>query len=238
VQLVSGKIALLICPLDPTHEAVSTNSGTQQKYSQLSYGANGGVLDNLTMANPQFGFDWPQNGLFDNRLKGATKTGPESQLKIYETSLGDIPDGSTTTLMFIENHNLEEWNFAPTEVNVCVVWDNLNYPQPRQSLGQDSVADKPDTLSNLFQQGANYALPYARPFSYHVNGFNVAFADGRVAFIADTIAYEVYMRLMTSAERKYQPAGVRTLAPPPLPPALTNNAVQNVFQGVLDDGSF
>jgi prepilin-type processing-associated H-X9-DG protein len=214
------------------------NSGTRQKYSPLSYGANGGVLDNLTMANPQYGFDWPGNGLFDNRLKGQTKNAPESQLKIAYSSFLNLPDGTTNTLMYIENAYLEEWNFAPHEINVCVVWDDVNYPNPRQRLADGVDSIKPDTLSNLFQQGPNTALPYARPASYHTSGFMVAFADGHVRLISETISYEVYMHLMTSEGRKYQPAGLRTLSPPPAPPALTSNPVQNVFQGTLDGDSY
>ncbi len=240
VQLVAGKIALVLCPSQPIEPTSSLNSGTKQKYSPLSYGANGGVLDNLTMANPQLGFDWPGNGLFDNRLKGQTKTAPEAQLKIYYTSLGDVTsgDGAMNTLMYIENAYLEEWNFAPLEINACVVWDDQNYPNPRQRLSDGSFPIKPDTLVNLFQQGPSNALPYARPASYHTSGFMVAFADGHVRLISENIAYEVYMHLMSSQGRKYQPAGVRTLSAPPPPPALTSNAVQNVFQGTLDDSSF
>src|SRR5262245_16127879 len=173
VQLVAGKIALVVCPSQPIEPTTSSNSGTKQKYSPLSYGANGGVLDNLTMANPQFGFDWPGNGLFDNRLKGLTTSAPEAQLKIYKTSLAEIAngDGVSNTLAFIENIYLEEWNFAPCEISACVVWDDLGYPNPRQMISAGSIPDKPDTLYNLFQQGPSQALPYARPASYHASGF-------------------------------------------------------------------
>jgi prepilin-type N-terminal cleavage/methylation domain-containing protein/prepilin-type processing-associated H-X9-DG protein len=238
VQFVAGKIALVICPSQPIEPTASLNSGAKQKYSPLSYGANGGVLDNLTMANPQYGFDWPGNGLFDNRLKGQTKNAPEAQLKVYSSSFATVPDGTTNTLMYIENAYLEEWNFAPQEIDVCVVWDDQNYPSPRQRLSDSSDPIKPDTLANLFQQGPGTALPYARPASYHTSGFMVAFADGHVRLISENIAYEVYMHLMTSDGRRYQPAGVRTLSPPPAPPALTSNQVQNVFQGTLDGDSY
>jgi prepilin-type processing-associated H-X9-DG protein len=147
-----------------------------------------------------------------------------------------IVDGATNTIMLAENPDLEEWNFAPTEIHVCIVWDDLNYPSPRQSLA--GSIEKRDTLLNLYNQGAEYVLPHARPSSFHPNGFMVAFCDGHVRFLSQTVAYEVYMHLMTSHGRAYQPAGMKTLPPPPLPPTLTNNAVQNVFQGTLDDSSF
>jgi prepilin-type N-terminal cleavage/methylation domain-containing protein/prepilin-type processing-associated H-X9-DG protein len=238
VQMVVGRLNAVLCPSDPTDGTISTNSGTNQKYSQLSYACNGGVSDNTSLANPQFGFDWPQNGVFDNRLKGSTKNPPESQLTVHESSLIRIPDGSANTILFAENIDLEEWNFAPSEFHACIVWDDLNYPKPVQSLGTNRSADKPDTLLNLYNQGVNYALPYARPASTHPNGFNVAFCDGRVKFVSETIAYEVYMHLMTSQGRKYQLAGMRTLSPPPPPPATTSNAVQNVLQGTFDEGNY
>ena len=40
--------------------------------------------------------------------------------------------------------------------------------------------------------------------------------DGHTKFVSDTIAYEVYMRLMTSAGKKYKQAGLNT----PLQPVL------------------
>ena len=107
-----------------------------------------------------------------------------------------------------------------------------------QSLSSNSSLDKQDSLLNLYNRGPNDVLPYARPASYHPGGFMVAFCDGRVKFVSETIAYEVYMHLMTSNGRKYQPAGMKTLPAPPPPPTLTSNAVQNVFQGTLDEGSY
>ena len=163
---------------------------------------------------------------------------PEARLKVYETLSSNIVDGTANMIVFVENMDLEEWNNAPTEIHVCIVWDDQNYPAPRQSLAYGKTAVKFDTLLNLYNQGSSFALPYARPSSFHNGGFMVAFADGHVKLVSDSIAYEVYMHLMTSNGRKYQPAGMNNLPPPPPPPATTSNPVQNVFQGVLDQGSF
>src|SRR5439155_16857114 len=118
VQMVAGRLNIVVCPSRPIEETFSMNSGTKQKYSPLSYACNGGVLDNTSMVNPQYGFDWPQNGVFDNRLKGSTKNPPESQLKVHESSLSQIVngDGRTNTILFADNSYLEEWNFAPTDI--------------------------------------------------------------------------------------------------------------------------
>src|SRR5262249_6634356 len=125
VQNVGGQIKLRICPSEPLEDLPPANSAV--KYARLSYAANGGVADNTTVANPQYGFDWPQNGLFDNRLKGSTTTAPEALLKVYQSSMTAVPDGASNTILFVENPDLEEWSFAPTEFHVCVVWDDLNY---------------------------------------------------------------------------------------------------------------
>lgn len=42
---------------------------------------------------------------------------------------------------------------------------------------------------------------YARPISYHTNGFNVTFCDGSTKFIPEGIDYAVYAQLMTSNSR-------------------------------------
>src|SRR5262245_52697793 len=109
VQMVAGRLNIGFCPSDQIDEPVSMNSGTMQKYSQLSYGCNGGVLDNTSMANPQYGFDWPKNGVFENRLKGSTSNPPESRL-VFQQSAMRIVDGATNTILFAENRDLEEWN--------------------------------------------------------------------------------------------------------------------------------
>jgi prepilin-type N-terminal cleavage/methylation domain-containing protein/prepilin-type processing-associated H-X9-DG protein len=236
VQNVGGWIAILVCPSEPLEEPLPANPGVP--YARLSYAANGGVADNTTVINPQYGFDWPQNGLFDNRLKGSTTSLPESQLKVHQTSMFSIRDGLSNTILFVENADLEEWNFAPTEFHVCVIWDDQNYPNVRQKLSVTAQSAKPDTLLNLYKQGVNTVLPYARPMSYHPGGFMVTFCDGSIRFVSETIAYEVYMHLMSSAGRQYQPAGLKSLAPPPPPPATTSNAVQNVFQIPLNASSF
>src|SRR5207249_2543853 len=119
-----GKVAIVFCPSDEIDAGVSDNTGpggASLPYSALSYACNAGVMDNLLVAGTSgaaaTGFDWPQNGAFDNRLKGSAAT--ETQ-KIFKTSLGDITsgDGASNTILFAENSDAEEWTFAPTEYHV------------------------------------------------------------------------------------------------------------------------
>jgi hypothetical protein len=92
---------------------------------------------------------------------------------------------------------------------------------------------KPDLLANL-----SSPVSYARPVSNHPTGFMVVFCGGNTKFVSEAISYPVYMHLMTSEGRKYQPAGQKTLPNPLPPPAQMNDPVQNVFQGSLKDGDY
>jgi prepilin-type N-terminal cleavage/methylation domain-containing protein len=222
VQLVAQKLAIVLCPSDETDDSTSMNSGSTLPYSQLSYALNTGVPDNTSITTAiaaQIGYDWPQNGVFDNRLKAMSPSSTDTQ-KIYNTTLGDVTnaDGATNTILIIENSDLEEWNFAPTEIHVGVVWDDYYGNGTNQFLnkypsGLTPPNTKPDTLLNLYKLGTNGWLPYARPLSMHPTGFMAAFCDGRTKFISESVSYETYAKLMTSNGKKYQPAGT----PLPIP---------------------
>jgi len=252
-QVAYGKMAIVFCPSDEIDDG--TPSGAQ--YSQLSYACNAGVMDNTTIYGTPTaaitGFDWPQNGAFDNRLQGRTPLsippGTDNQ-KIFKTSLGDITagDGASNTILFTENSDLEEWNHAPTEYHVGVIWDDnyQNSSTPNQLLNKypnypGAARDtKPDTLLNLASsnnvvQSPQYdALAYSRPLSNHPTGFMMAFCDGRVKFVSEGIAYDVYARLMTSNGKKYSRAG-NTEQPPA---QSTLYMRQNIMMNPLKDGEY
>jgi prepilin-type N-terminal cleavage/methylation domain-containing protein len=226
----SGRFNIVLCPSDPTDDSLAlVNSAIP--YSQLSYGCNSGVMDNLGASTPgTTGYDWPQNGVFANRLKG---TGDSH--KIYKPTKADIVngDGATNTILFGENIDLEEWNYAPTEYNVGILWDDMyvtnggvvqllnkyvSYPgAPRDTKPgvyydpNNSGAGLASTnnSNNGYVSAPQYdALCYARPISAHPSGFMMAFCDGRNKFVSESIAVDIYRLLMTSAGRKYLPAGV------------------------------
>lgn len=242
VQQVAAKLAIVLCPSDELDDSTSPNpslTGTPLPYSQLSYGVNTGVADNVsvtTAIGAQIGYDWPQNGVFDNRLKGSADT-----QKTYKTTLGDVTagDGASNTILIVENSDLEEWNYAPTEIHVGVVWDDyyynginqlLNkYPPPPSGMPANT---KPSSLANLYSQGNNAWLPYARPLSQHPTGFMVTFCDGRTKFVSESISFETYARLMTSNGKKYQPAGM------PLPLPQSQLPVQVMQMGAIADDQY
>ncbi len=246
-QVAYGKLAIVFCPSDEIDAGVSDVSGLQ--YSQLSYACNAGVMDNTTVAGTPgaaiTGFDWPQNGAFDNRLKGSG-----DNQKTFKTALGDITagDGASNTILFAENSDLEEWNYGPTEYHVGVIWDDnyQNASTPNQILNKyintypGAARDtKPDTLLNLsashniVQPPQFDALAYARPLSNHPTGFMLAFCDGRVKFVSEGIDYTVYARLMTSNGKKYSRAGNIEQ-----PPAQTTLQIRQVLMAPLRDGDY
>jgi len=220
VQTVGGKIALLMCPSDEIDDGPSV-MGSSVPYSQFSYALNTGVVDTMapTLAT---GFDWPANGVFDNRLQGIN-----DKFKVWKTSLGDVTnaDGASNTIQIAENCDLEEWHYGPTEFHVGIVWDDIRTNGVQQWLNKYppnlSPSVKPDTLATIYStSGSQGVLPYARPLSQYPTGFMVAFCDGRVKFVSEGVSYNVYARLMTSNGRKYSQAGQLT---PPLPNPLPNN---------------
>jgi hypothetical protein len=230
----SGKLNVVLCPSDETDDSLSSNtdaSGGPLPYSQLSYGCNTGVIDNTSAASPAAtGYDWPANGVFDNRLKGSS----DSQ-KTYKTTIADVVngDGATNTLLITENSDLEEWNFAPTEFHVGIAWDDqflansgaiqfLNkYPS-----GLSPPNTKPDSLLNLYNPSSpapRNVLPYARPLSNHSGGFMICMCDGTTKFVSDAIAYRVYAMLMSSNSGRYTPVGTAQGSPSTTTVQLRNN---------------
>lgn len=222
--ITNGRLAVVFCPADDTADNEDPITGPNTPYSQLSYGINIGVPDNLTMSVAQapFGLDWPANGVFENKARGTNS--PENMMKVYKTTMADIVngDGASNTIMAADNGDLEEYNYSPTEYHVGIMWDDnyQNSSQPNQILnGYVTYPNfprdtKPGNLLGLSGSNAVVAAPqvdalaYSRPRSNHTSGFMVAFCDGRTKLISENIAYVVYAKLMTSNGKKYTPAGM------------------------------
>ena len=189
------RIPILICPSDVTDLTVK---------SRLSYAVNGGC-SNSSSGNPSlYGFDWPANGYFDDRLKGLTDTH-----KVYQSNSGDAArgDGAANTIMLAENLDLVQWNSAVNEYEVAVLWqyDNAG-SQSFVPLLNPPPIKPPYTISVNQHAGQGVLdLDHARPSSRHPGGFNVCMADGSIKFMKESISYYLYCRLMTSAGRKFAP---------------------------------
>lgn len=230
-----GKLDILICPADDTHDNINPAG---PKYSQLSYGINCGVPDNLSMALPVNGLDWIANGVTENKLRGTNPA--EAAVKLHRPTLALVgsKDGASNTILFADNGDLEEWNFAPTEYHVGIVWDDnfINSSARHQILGEyvsyPGVPEgtKPNTLLNLANSNLVVPLPqsdalaYARPRSNHPSGFVICMCDGSTKFVSNNIAYVVYAKLMTSNGGSYAPAGL-----PVNPPSAATTQVRTLL---------
>lgn len=188
IPSVFGRIRILVCPSDQTNVVPE----------MISYGCNVGREDD-TSPNTGIPFDWPANGVFDNRLKGSSDSFP-----INRTSTGDISrgDGTSTTLLLIENVNLGTWNDVSDEYDVGVVW----YP-----IASSQKEFNRDYKFPTF--GIDYE--HARPAAQHPLGFSVAMCDGSTKFIAQNINYDVYARLMSSNGARTQTPGTNSSRPQP-----------------------
>ncbi|MDX1945540.1 MAG: DUF1559 domain-containing protein [Pirellulaceae bacterium] len=211
VSSVGGGIQVLVCPSD------QTDLTTIEK---LSYACNGGRNDNT---NPAAGlaFDWPANGVFDNRIKG----GMDAH-KTDKSSLADVSrsDGAANTIMLAENLDLQRWNVAPNESDACIVWYPVTSLGGSPGIGSET-ANWPNSLPpvspsteaglNRSLKGVTLGLNQARPSSQHPQGFMVAFCDGRTQFVAESIEYSVYCRLMTSSGKLTKTPGANSSSPTP-----------------------
>ncbi|MCE9546679.1 MAG: DUF1559 domain-containing protein [Planctomycetia bacterium] len=207
------------CPSDPTdysaalwNEAAAGSGGCgavtpatppTTKYP-LSYAVNCGQID--AAADPR---DDARFALFhDQRAAVAQKV---------TVSNDDIGDGLSQTMIMTENIDLGEWTLptsASTDAATKVephqgvvfygTWDNAN------SKWIDVALTVPlNDLTNLIapmdcnSDGYidNLDYPHARASSYHQEGVNIAYADGRVEFFyinnADTATYAVYRAKFT-----------------------------------------
>jgi Protein of unknown function (DUF1559) len=231
---IFGRLNAVLCPSDETDQPYSNNqssSGLQIKYSQLSYGINTGVWDNMSptpaLNGTLPGFDYPQNGVFETRIQGSSPT-PDGLLRFKKPGKADVVrgDGASNTFLLVENSDLEEWNDPATEIHVGVIWDD-NFSDNSTYGGAQLLNKyptgvnnaKPDTLYNIYNQGQSTACSYARPLSNHPTGFMAAFCGGNIKFVSESIDYLVYCRLMTSEGKKYLKAGIpSTMSPNPVLP--------------------
>lgn len=204
--LGTQRIVVVFCPSDNSDFSLATNP------NRSSYVANGGRV-NGGPNNGNWPLDWQANGVLDDRLKGQNDTfqvfGLDNQRGMTTAELVR-GDGSTNTLLFLENADVLGWNLANNERDVAVVWGPSI---PTYNLNKDKRKGGADAFTNS----------HARPSSFHSNGFNVVFCDGATRFIADSIDYGIYCQLMTSNSRALKDPATNTNTAITLP-ALTDKS--------------
>ncbi len=171
----------------------------------LSYACNAGRMnyapDSAGSLGTNFPLDHASNGLFADRVTFTPGR------RIEQASLADVTngDGTTNTIMLAENVNLTTWR---VDIGTLPV-DNTNTPTSLRHEFYFGIVWLPTTTPIV---GLNRDLPttapppldanHARPGSFHHNGFMVVMADGSTKFVADSIRYDIYCRLMTSNGRR------------------------------------
>jgi prepilin-type processing-associated H-X9-DG protein len=204
-QLVDGEFTPEIRPLEFFICPADSDVAARTNLAALSYSANTGAWDSndsgVPLAGPEQG-DLPANGALMNLAQSR-----------HKARLSGMKDGSNLTILLTENNHKEyddpslpfSW-LAGTEQQLGVVWvipaSGAEAPVPGENLDQqEAINGVTDTVP--MPAGFNPIRPrFARPASSHGDGAVVAFCDGHVGFLRETIDYTVYQRLLTSNGRK------------------------------------
>jgi hypothetical protein len=144
------------------------------------------------------GFDWPANGALDVRLKGNSDPVGQSPRIHPKPSLGQMSqfDGSSNTILYGENSDLNQWNEPYYEMDACLVWEDSETPSQvlnKLPPGVPSLS-APDTIGSVYANNPSVAILYARPSSQHPTGFHLFFCDAHTKFTSETLDYRVYMQ--------------------------------------------
>lgn len=149
-----------------------------------SYVPNGGC-ENSTSGNP---VDWPANGAW-SWLVGTGTTAAQNVNITYEY-IGRH-DGTSTTISMSENLYAPSYVVSGTlEAGQAILWSGTT---PQTQFNQATSSSTPDAA--------------AVPSSNHPGGAVVAFCDGSVRFVQQTISYNIYATLMTSYGAQASPPG-------------------------------
>ena len=208
-QLVDGEftsveirpLEFFICPAD-TDVAARTN------LAALSYSANTGGWDSNESGQSLYLSNDPKKG--DLPANGALMNIAQSR---HKARISGMKDGSSLTILLTENNHKEyddparpfTW-LAGTEQQLGVVWVVPSTANAPPTAGEN--IDQQEAINGVTETvpmpvGFNPIRPrFARPASAHGDGAVVAFCDGHVGFLRETIDYSVYQRLLTSNGRK------------------------------------
>lgn len=210
-QFEAPFLDFLICPSDPPLEKVALTS----------YVANAGLEEE----------DAPGCGVLHTALPIRSPSGQKKKLIHQRTTVDKVSsgDGASNTIMVSENIQAGRWDglsFLPPTFSEQVpaekaangqppsnvmVWRNMrtsDFPayQINSSApgGGNWPPNKPEDARSMARSGNLSSAAFARPSSEHRGGVQVAFVDGHVQFLKDSISYEVYALLMSPDGKKCQ----------------------------------
>lgn len=210
-------LKILVCPSDPNNKGEGP---------ELNYSANMGVADGTMTNHPVTGMpltapDVKETGLFHRRTADLTSA------QQVEVSQDDISDGRSYTVTIAENASAVGWGPMFDDDPASAIDERYAYRQnpeiahglvffdvpegqipPDLSPGFGSCAqvygptynpwvNTPTEMDCFIGATLEEMLYFARPSSYHNQGFNISMADGSTKYMSSTIAYDVYARLVS-----------------------------------------
>lgn len=182
-------LKLAVCPSDPKLNGAA---------GPMSYAANGGLIDYLNDSSAQTSTpDLPANGAMGRSANGggqAALVGTMDQISSR--------DGTSTTVLISENVKAGNWRPQAVGVSNGV----LNAADMQLLEAASTVVWEIDGSGNALPTQFNFDLDTPgsgpqTPSSRHSGGFLMSFCDGHVTYIADSMDYSVYARLLTSNGR-------------------------------------
>jgi len=231
VETRQPMMEIFVCPLDPAKTTPGrlcyvANSGMRDAPSSTPATSSGGSGGFGSVGIPR---DWQANGMFfdnysdDPLIKTkATQRGPQIVMRS-----GQIRDPKDRTIMFIENTDATKYVFERSYFSAGasqaeIVWGCNWGVGAITPVGGNSSPPSMTPPADLYRpnEAVGKASPeladykYCRPSSKHSGGFNVAFANGQVAFLSDRISYFIYAKLMASDDSGAKMAGTQTTLDP------------------------
>lgn len=224
--LAAPNLAIFQCPENPCSDDVTHGRNSYVCNAGMYHrGPDGESTWKIDRAGELVTIDFARsmatpNGVFNNKVpaigidRAPVSVGPN-------VTLAEFTDGQGYTMLFSENLQAMPWHRAGLiDAQDLVIGDPADMVRYQESCrytqgmvwhfeagGVDGVAEvdpvhringappREDVLD--LRMTASNAADLARPSSAHVDGVNVATADGSTRFISETIDYRVYQALLT-----------------------------------------
>lgn len=159
----------------------------------LAYVGNGGIAIDIANAAANTAYNNAANGVFFDHVNITDKKLRVSVSPDYITS----HDGTAYTLLISENIDTTSWldglNGGSTTLKAGTTFCWFDDPATDSSTPE---------ASRINGATGHVNIAHARPASQHPGGVMVAFADGRVQFLNESVDNVVYKQLMTTHSKQ------------------------------------
>lgn len=177
-QTANVSVGIFLCPTSPSDSASD---------AVIAYSGNAGTT--LIVSNKQYKGD---GVLLDNTPNLPTYSAARTNMDVISNK-----DGTTTTLLFAEkNAGVQpSWNLA---IPTTLAGGNFSATYPVFGVASDIAGLTGAKAINVSDSTNSAGVLAAHPSSNHAGGVVVAFCDGHVLFLRDTIEKSVYAQILSS----------------------------------------